>query len=42
MCIEICDGAGAGICDGVPSTCSSLIIQLAIYDYAKSVISYLS
>ena len=23
MCREICDGAGAGICDGVPSTCSS-------------------
>ena len=27
MCAEICDGAGAGagICDGAPSTCSSLI-----------------
>ena len=23
MCREICDGAGPGICDGVPSTCSS-------------------
>ena len=23
MCMEICDGAGAGICDGSPSTCSS-------------------
>ena len=23
MCAEICDGAGVGICDGVPSTCSS-------------------
>ena len=25
MCREICDGdgAGAGICDGAPSTCSS-------------------
>ena len=23
MCRDICDGAGAGICDGVPSTCSS-------------------
>ena len=25
MCTEICDGAGAGICDGVPSTCSSYV-----------------
>ena len=24
MCRYICDGAGTGICDGVPSTCSSL------------------
>ena len=23
MCADICDGAGAGICDGMPSTCSS-------------------
>ena len=23
MCTEICDGAGTGICDGPPSTCSS-------------------
>ena len=23
MCMEIYDGAGAGICDGMPSTCSS-------------------
>ena len=23
MCTEICDGADARICDGVPSTCSS-------------------
>ena len=23
MCWEICDGAGAGTCDGAPSTCSS-------------------
>ena len=22
MCTEICDGAGAGISDGAPSTCS--------------------
>ena len=25
MCMEICDGAGAGICDGAPSTYSSFI-----------------
>ena len=25
MCREICDGTGAGICNGMPSTCSSLI-----------------
>ena len=24
MCDEICDGPGAGICDGALSTCSSL------------------
>ena len=23
MCVEVCDGAGAGICEGAPSTCSS-------------------
>ena len=23
-CVEICDGDDAGICDGAPSTCSSL------------------
>ena len=23
MCAEICDGAGAVICEGTPSTCSS-------------------
>ena len=22
MCMEICDGGGPGICDGLPSTCS--------------------
>ena len=26
MCTEICDGAGAGICDDAPSTCSSFIL----------------
>ena len=25
MCTEICDGAGARICDGSPSTCSTFI-----------------
>ena len=24
MYVDICDCAGAGICDGMPSTCSSL------------------
>ena len=28
MCTEICDGTGAGICDGAPSTCSSLKLKL--------------
>ena len=28
MCTEICDGAGAGICDGAPSTCSSHRLNL--------------
>ena len=27
MCREICDGAGARICDGVSSTCSSLLLK---------------
>ena len=27
MCLEVCDGAGAGICDGSPSTCSSSILH---------------
>ena len=25
MCTQICDGAGTGICDGAPSTCSSFL-----------------
>ena len=25
MCTEICDGTGAGICNGSPSTCSDFI-----------------
>ena len=29
MCTEICDGAGAGICDSAPSTCSSTCIYSA-------------
>ena len=32
MCREICDGAGMGICDGVPSTCSSLL-YIVSYKY---------
>ena len=28
MCKDICDGAGAGICDDAPSTCSSNILLL--------------
>ena len=30
MCGEIYDGAGAGICDGAPSTCSSLKLKLPV------------
>ena len=31
MCTEVCDGADAGICDGSPSTCSSLpLLYLAV------------
>ena len=30
MCTEICDGAGAGICDGEPSTCSRLFINFIL------------
>ena len=29
MCREICDGAGMGICDGAPSTCSSFNMSSA-------------
>ena len=29
MCREICDGTGAGRCDGSPSTCSSLFLFLS-------------
>ena len=29
MCREICDGAGPGICDGVPSNCPSLSLLAA-------------
>ena len=28
MCKEICDGSGAGICDGAPSTCSSFLEKI--------------
>ena len=30
MCAEICDGAGAGICDGASSTCSSYFLTLLL------------
>ena len=30
MCMEICDGAGVGICDGVLSTNSSYLYILKI------------
>ena len=30
MCREICDSAGAGICDGAPSTCSSFFLFLFV------------
>ena len=26
LCAEICDGDGAGICNGAPSTCSSFFL----------------
>ena len=32
MCKEICDGAGMGICDGSPSTCSSFPYKSICYD----------
>ena len=32
MCREICDGAGADICDGAPLTCSSLL-YIGSYKY---------
>ena len=31
MCAEICDGAGAGICECAPSTCSSIIISFFLF-----------
>ena len=30
MCPEMCDGAGAGICNGAPSTCSSFIMEMHV------------
>ena len=30
MCTEICNGAGKGICDGTPTTCSSCHCDVAI------------
>ena len=31
MCAEICDGIGVGICDGMPSTCSSSYFIMKTY-----------
>ena len=31
MCREICDGSGAGICDGAPLTCSSVVLEEKIF-----------
>ena len=31
MCAEICDGAGVGICNGAPSTCSSYLVVYSLY-----------
>ena len=33
MCMEICDGAGTGICDGAPST--ALVFFLFLFSCAK-------
>ena len=33
MCRETCDGAGAGMCDGAPSTCSRLKLRMRTPDY---------
>ena len=30
ICTEICDGAGAGICDGAASTCSSYLLKSSV------------
>ena len=39
MCMEICNGTGAGICDGVPLTCSSVFcFQSQCY---KEIVVYL-
>ena len=33
MCAEICNGAGAGICNGAPLTCTSYIFFFFYYYY---------
>ena len=35
MCKEICEGAGAGICDGVPSTCSNFLLTYLLLEKCK-------
>ena len=42
MCREICDGAGAGICDGAPSTCSSFFFFFFLGFTVLSRIVYLN
>ena len=37
MCKEICDGAGAGICDGSPSTCSSSYVYMQAQDHVSTI-----
>ena len=40
MCSEICDGAGAGLCDGPPLTCSSLLVCLSMTSYTCTCMLY--
>ena len=35
MCAEICNDAGAGICDGAPSTCSRFFWPKALFFSTK-------
>ena len=46
MCTGLCDGTGAGICDGTPSTCSSSTVcvrcLLQFFFVPVSVVSYVA